>query len=167
MKIETKILTEVLIEEIEEIARHFPMKSAACIEGLKVVQKYHRWVSDQALKELAEVLEMSPDAIDSVATYYNLIFRRPVGRHVILVCNSVSCYIMGYEEIIASLKNILGIEYGETTPDDRFTLLSVACLGDCDHAPVLMIGDDLHRNLTAEKVGEILEKYRKVLGPRY
>jgi len=160
MKIETKILTEELIEEIEEIARHFPMKSAACIEGLKVVQKYHRWVSDQALKELAEVLEMSPDAIDSVATYYNLIFRRPVGRHVILVCNSVSCYIMGYEEIIASLKNILGIEYGETTPDDRFTLLSVPCLGDCDHAPVLMIGDDLHRNLTAEKVGEILEKYR-------
>lgn len=160
MKIETKILTEEQIEEIEEIARHFPMKSAACIEGLKVVQKYHRWVSDQALKELAEVLEMSPDAIDSVATYYNLIFRRPVGRHVILVCNSVSCYIMGYEEIIASLKNILGIEYGETTPDDRFTLLSVPCLGDCDHAPVLMIGDDLHRNLTAEKLGEILEKYR-------
>ena len=159
MKIETKILTEELIEEIEEIARHFPMKSAACIEGLKVVQKHHRWVSDKALKELAVVLEMSPDAIDSVATYYNLIFRRPVGRHVILVCNSVSCYIMGYEEIITTLKNTLGIEYGETTPDDRFTLLSVPCLGDCDHAPVMMIGDDLHRNLTTEKVKEILGMY--------
>lgn len=159
MNDETKILTQEQIEEIEEIARHFPMKSAACIEGLKVVQKHHRWVSDEALKELAVVLEMSPDAIDSVATYYNLIFRRPVGRHVILVCNSVSCYIMGYEEIITTLKTTLGIEYGETTPDDRFTLLSVPCLGDCDHAPVMMIGDDLHRNLTTEKVKEILKKY--------
>src|SRR5690625_3694049 len=100
---------------------------------------------------------MSPDAIDSVATYYNLNYRRPVGRHAIPVCNSVSCYIMGYEEIIASLKNLLGIEYAETTPDDRFTLLSVPCLGDCDHAPVLLIGHGLHRNRTAEKVGEILE----------
>lgn len=160
MNDETKILTRKQIEEIEEIARHFPMKSAACIEGLKVVQKHHRWVSDEALKELAEVLEMSPDAIDSVATYYNLIFRRPVGRHVILVCNSVSCYIMGYEKIITALKRTLGIQYGETTPDDRFTLLSVPCLGDCDHAPVMMIGDDLYRNLTAEKLEGILERYK-------
>lgn len=156
---EGKILSEKERMEIEEIYKHFPLKSAACIEGLKVVQKHHRWVSDEALKELAVILEMSPDAVDSVATYYNLIFRRPVGRHVILVCNSVSCYIMGYEEIIAFLRNKLAIEYGETTADDRFTLLSVPCLGDCDRAPVLMIGEDLHRNLTPEKLDKVLENY--------
>ena len=154
-----KILSEVAVGEIKETFKHFPVKSAACIEGLKIVQKYHRWVSDEALKELAVILEMSPDAIDSVATYYNLIFRRPVGRHVILVCNSVTCYIMGYDEIIAFLHQKLEIQYGETTKDDRFTLLSVPCLGDCDHAPVLMIDNDLHRNLTTEKLEKILMNY--------
>lgn len=155
-----QILSEREIAEIKEAFKHFPVKSAACIEGLKVVQKYHRWVSDEALKELGTILEMSPDAIDSVATYYNLIFRKPVGRHVILVCNSVSCYIMGYDEIIATLQHKLGIEYGETTADDRFTLLSVPCLGDCDHAPALMIDEDLHRNLSPDKLDKILDKYK-------
>ena len=154
-----QILSEKEISEIKDSFKHFPVKRAACIEGLKVVQKYHRWVSDEALIELASILEMSVDAVDSVATYYNLIFRRPVGRHVILVCNSVSCYIMGYDEIIAYLRYKLGIEYGETTEDDRFTLLSVPCLGDCNHAPVLMIDEDLHRNLTPDKLGEILDNY--------
>lgn len=154
-----QILSEKEIAEIKDAFKHFPVKSAACIEGLKIVQKYHRWVSDEVLKELATILEMSPDAIDSVATYYNLIFRRPVGRHVILVCNSVSCYIMGYDEIIAFLHQKLEIEYGGTTPDDRFTLLSVPCLGACNHAPVMMIDEDLHRNLTTDKLGDILDRY--------
>lgn len=154
-----KILSEKEIEEITDSFKHFPVKSAACIEGLKVVQKYHRWVSDEALRELATILEMSVDEVDSVATYYNLIFRKPVGRHVILVCNSVSCYIMGYDVIIDFLRQKLGIKYGETTGDDRFTLLSVPCLGDCDHAPVLMIDNDLHRNLTTDQLEKILEHY--------
>lgn len=154
-----QILSEKEIAEIQEICTHFPVKSAACIEGLRIIQKRLRWISDEAIAELAAILEMSPDAVDSVATYYNLIFRRPVGRHVILVCNSVSCYIMGYDEIIDALKKKLGIEYGETTEDDRFTLLSVPCLGDCDRAPVLMIDEDLHRNLTTNKLEEILDRY--------
>src|SRR5680860_1563142 len=94
-----KILSTEEIKEIQEVYKHFPVKSAACIEGLKIIQKNHRWVSDEAVKELAEILDMSPDAIDSVATYYSLIFRRPVGKHVVLLCNSVSCWIMGSEKI--------------------------------------------------------------------
>jgi len=155
-----KILTEEQVEEIQEIYKHFPVRSAACIEGLKVIQKYHRWVSDEAVKELATLLLLSPAAVDSVATYYNLIFRRPVGRHVILVCDSVSCWIMGYTEIVDHLKNKLAIGYGETTAEDRFTLLSVACLGTCDHAPAIMIDEDLHRDLTVDKLDKILDTYK-------
>jgi len=155
-----KILTQEQVEEIQEIYKHFPVKSAACIEGLKVIQKYHRWVSDEAVKELAELLLLSPAAVDSVATYYNLIFRRPVGRHVILVCDSVSCWIMGYNQILDHLKKRLAIGYGETTADDRFTLLSVSCLGTCDHAPAIMIGEDLHRDLTVDKLDKILDTYK-------
>jgi len=155
-----KIITREQIKEIEEIYQHFPLKSAACIQGLKVVQKHHRWVSDEAVKELAEILEMSPAAIDSVATYYSLIFRRPVGRHVIMICNSVSCWIMGYEKIVDYLKNKLAIDYGETTKDDCFTLLSIPCLGSCDCAPAMIIDEDLHKDLTTDKLDMILNLYK-------
>lgn len=157
---EAKVLTDEQVTEIKKLYAHFPVKSAACIEGLKLIQDHHRWVSDDAVRELGEILEMSPDAIDSVATYYNLIFRRPVGRHVILVCDSVSCWVMGYEEIINHLKNKLGIEYGQTTADDRFTLLPICCLGTCDRAPALMIDEELHRDLTVDKLDEILAQYK-------
>jgi NADH-quinone oxidoreductase subunit E len=154
-----KILTQEQVTEIQELYKHFPLRSAACIEGLKVIQKHHRWVSDEAVKELAEILDMSPAAIDSVATYYSLIFRQPVGRHVIYICNSVSCWIMGYEKIVQQLKNNVSIEYGETTSDDRFTLLSIPCLGCCDHAPAMIIDEDLHKDLTTDGLDKILEQY--------
>jgi NADH-quinone oxidoreductase subunit E len=152
-------LTAAEITEIQEIYRHFPEKSAACIEGLKVIQQHHRWVSDQAVKELAEILDMSPAAVDSVATYYSLIFRRPVGRNVIYICDSVSCWIMGYDQIAACIKKQLAIGYGETTTDDRYTLLTIPCLGTCDHAPAMIINEDLHRDLTTENAEVILNKY--------
>ena len=145
--------------EILDIYKNFPQKSTACMEGLKVIQKYRRWVSDAAVKELGELLDMSPAAVDSIATYYNLIFRRPVGRHIIFVCNSVSCWIMGYEPIVSCLKTRLSIDYGQTTGDDRFTLLSIPCLGTCDHAPAMIINEDLHQNLTTDNLDMILNKY--------
>ncbi len=157
---ETKLLTDEQVADIRKLYAHFPVKSAACIEGLKYIQDIHRWVSDDLVKELGEILDMSPDAIDSVATYYNLIFRQPVGRHVILVCDSVSCWVMGYEEIIDHLKKKLGIEYGETTEDGRFTLLPICCLGTCDRAPALMIDEELHRDLTVDELDELLESYQ-------
>jgi NADH-quinone oxidoreductase subunit E len=152
-------LTETEIAEIREIYRHFPQKSAACIEGLKTIQQHRRWVSDEAVKELGEILDMSPAAIDSVATCYSLIFRRPVGRNIIFLCDSVSCWIMGYDRIAACVKNQLSIGYGETTADDRYTLLTIPCLGTCDHAPAMIINEDLHRDLTTENVEMILNKY--------
>jgi NADH-quinone oxidoreductase subunit E len=154
------MLSEQERHEIEEEIAIFPHKQAACIEALKVIQKHRRWVSDEAVKDLSEILEMSPDEIDGVATFYNLLFRKPVGRHVILVCDSVSCWIMGYDEIKRSLSEKLNIKYGETTADDRFTLLPVPCLGTCDRAPAIMIGDDLHQDLTPEKLDKILEQYK-------
>ena len=155
-----KILTPEDKEEIEKCCMRVPLKSAACIEGLKIIQQNHRWVSDEAIKELGEILLMSAEAVDSVATYYNLIFRRPVGRHVILVCDSVSCWLMGYEMLLIALSNKLAIKFGETTDDDRFTLLPIICLGTCDHAPAIMIDEDLHRDLTTDKLDEILATYK-------
>ena len=98
--------------------------------------------------------------LDGVATFYNLIFRKPVGRHVVMVCDSVSCWIMGYERVRDQMSKRLGIKMGETTSDGRFTLLPIVCLGTCDHAPAMMVDGDLHRDLDPQKLDGILEKYR-------
>ncbi len=103
---------------------------------------------------------MSPAELDSVATFYNLIFRRPVGRHVIFLCDSVSCWVMGYERMRQHLINRLGVQPGQTTPDGRFTLLPIVCLGACDHAPVMMIDHDTHHDLDPRKIDDILERYK-------
>ncbi|HEY8934904.1 MAG TPA: NADH-quinone oxidoreductase subunit NuoE [Cyclobacteriaceae bacterium] len=153
------MLTNEEIHEIEEAIKQVPVKKAACIEALKIVQEHRRWVSDESLKEVAAYMSMSPEELDSVATFYNLIFRRPVGRHIILLCDSISCWVMGYETILEHLTKTLGIKYGETSADGRYTLLPNPCLGTCDCAPALMIDNDLYRNLTIEQLDEILKKY--------
>jgi len=144
--------------EIQELYKHFPHKSAACMEGLKVIQKHRRWVSDAAVKELGELLDMSPAAIDSIATYYNLIFRRPVGRHVVLICDSVSCWIMGYNRVRDHVCSRLGASLGATTDDGRFTLLPIVCLGACDHAPAMMVDGELHTDLDERRIDAVLAR---------
>lgn len=153
------MLTTEERQEIEAELQHYEFKRAACIEALKIVQKHRGWVSDESLHDLAEVLEMTVDELDNVATFYNLIYRQPVGEHVILLCDSVSCWIMGYGQIRQSLNEELGIDLGQTTDDGKFTLLPMVCLGDCDHAPAMMIDETLYNNLDAEKIGQILAEY--------
>jgi NADH-quinone oxidoreductase subunit E len=146
--------------EIEGELKRYPTKQAVCIDAMKIVQRRRGWVSDEALQDIAGFLGMSADELDSVATFYNLIFRKPVGRHVVMVCDSVSCWVMGYERLRRHLTEKLGIKMGETTADGRFTLLPIVCLGTCDHAPAMMVDDDLHRDLDPEKADKILENYK-------
>jgi len=150
------MLTEEERREIEAEFHQYPQKRAACIDALKIVQRRRGWVSNESLRDLAEFLEMTPDELDSIATFYNLIFRRPVGRRVIFICDSVSCWIMGYERIRELLTSRLGMELGETSADGEFTLLPIACLGACDHAPVMMVNDELHEDIEPQKLDRIL-----------
>jgi len=154
------MLTAEEIQEIESEAAHYPRREAASIDALKIVQRHRGWVSDDSLRDIAQHIGMSPTDLDSIATFYNLIYRRPVGRHVISVCDSVSCWIMGCEQIREHLRQHLGIGLGETTPDNRFTLLPTVCLGCCDHAPALMVDGDLHTDLDPLKIAPELEKYK-------
>jgi NADH-quinone oxidoreductase subunit E len=153
------MLSQIEIAEIQQAAIHYPDKRAACIDALRIVQRHHGWVSDTALTELAELLAMTPDELDGVATFYNLIFRRPVGRHTILLCDSVSCWILGYERLRAHLRARHGVDFGQTTADGRFTLLPVPCLGACDRAPAMMVDEDLHLDLTPQAMDEVLARY--------
>ena len=153
------MLSEKEREEIQAELGHYPNNRAACVEALKIVQKHRRWVSDEALKDVADILEMPAAELDGVATFFNLIYRRPVGRHVILLCDSVSCWLMGSDSMCEHLSTRLGIGLGQTTADDKYTLLPMACLGTCDRAPAIMVDEDLHRDLTTEKLDQLLEAY--------
>jgi NADH-quinone oxidoreductase subunit E len=153
------VLTEDEKQKIEAEAAHHLDRRAVASDALRVIQRRHGWVSDELLRDVAEFLGMTTDELDSVATFYNLIYRRPVGRHVILICDSAPCWIMGYDRMREHLARRLGVGPGQTTPDGRFTLLPAACLGACDHAPAMMIDEDLHGYLTSEKVDQILSQY--------
>jgi NADH-quinone oxidoreductase subunit E len=144
------------IEEIEKEIAKYDYKQAACLEALAIVQHSRGWVSDEHLHDIAEKLEMSPTELDSICTFYNLIFRRPVGKYVIRVCDSISCWIQGYDDLLLKIKNHLKIDLGQTTPDQLFTVVTNPCLGTCDRAPALMINDELHRDLTPDTLEHIL-----------
>jgi NADH-quinone oxidoreductase subunit E len=153
------MLTPEERHEIEVELARYPIRQSVSIDALQIVQRHRGWVSDESLKDLAEFLEMSVEDLDGVATFYNLIFRKPVGRHVIMLCDSVSCWIMGYERLRDQLSRRLGVRMGETTGDGRFTLLPIVCLGTCDHAPAMMVDGDLHRDLDPQQIDGILEPY--------
>ncbi len=154
------MLTTDEFNEIEAESANYQEKNSACIDALKIVQHHRGWVSDEGLKDVADHFGMTVEEMDAVATFYNLIYRKPVGRHVILLCDSVSCWVMGYEPIHKYLNQRLGIDFGGTTGDMRFTLLPVPCLGACDRAPAMMIDEDLHCDLDLQKIDRILEEYK-------
>lgn len=152
-------LSEAEIAEIRHEMAFYEEPQAVCIDALKIVQKHRGWVSDESLAAAAAVVGVSPAAMEAVATFYNLIFRKPVGRHVVMLCDSVSCYLCGYEAIRDHLRRSLGVDFGGTTADGRFTLLPICCLGDCDNAPSMRVNADYHGNLTPARTDEVLSRY--------
>jgi NADH-quinone oxidoreductase subunit E len=144
---------------IEEEIRHYEDPRAASIGALKIVQKRHGWVPDDAIAAIGRLLGIPASDVEGVATFYNLIFRRPVGRYVIKVCDSVACFLTGYEEVRDEVCKQLGVGLGETTADGRFTLLPICCLGACDRGPVLMIDDDTHFDVSPRDIALLLERY--------
>jgi NADH-quinone oxidoreductase subunit E len=149
-------LTAAERADILALAAREPAPRAAAISALCQVQQKRRYISDAILAEIAGLLEMSTAELDEVATFYNLIFRRPVGEQVIFLCNSVSCWMLGQPALAAHLRGRLNIKPGETTADGRYTLLPIVCLGHCDHAPAMLLGGALHGDLDASKLDALL-----------
>ncbi|TDU28814.1 NADH dehydrogenase subunit E [Panacagrimonas perspica] len=152
-------LSDAERHEIEEEIHHYPDSRAASIGALKIVQKHRGWVPDAAIPQIAKMIGSDAADLEGVATFYSLIFRQPVGRHVITVCDSISCHLTGYDELKTALEAKLGIRYGQTTPDQRFTLLNICCLGACDRGPTMMIDEDLHGDVDPAGLDQILGAY--------
>jgi NADH-quinone oxidoreductase subunit E len=146
--------------EIQTKLAQYPTKQAMSIESMLLIQRHRGWVSDESLRDLSDLLGLSVAELDGVATFYNLIRRKPVGRHVAMVCDSVSCWIMGCERVTDHLSNTLGTPLGGTTADGRFTLLPIVCLGACDHAPAMMIDGTLYEDVNEERIDEVVARYQ-------
>ncbi|MET1076534.1 MAG: NADH-quinone oxidoreductase subunit NuoE [Pseudomonas sp.] len=153
------ILSEAEREAIEHELHHYEDSRAASIEALKIVQRARGWVPDGAIAAIGELIGIPASDVEGVATFYSQIFRQPVGRHIIRVCDSMVCYIGGHESVVARIQQQLGIGLGETSADGRFTLLPVCCLGNCDKAPALMIDDHTFGDVAPDGVAALLEAY--------
>jgi NADH-quinone oxidoreductase subunit E len=148
------------IQQLDAIRAHYPDARAASVSVMKWVQRRDGHISDEALRDAAAYLGLAVAELEGLATFYNLLFRKPVGRNVVKVCDSVSCWMCGYEGVRDRLRERLAIDFGQTTADGEFTLLPVVCLGNCDQAPSLMVNDELHGRVTPEGVDAILDAAR-------
>jgi NADH-quinone oxidoreductase subunit E len=145
---------------IEAEAGRYPSRRAALSEALMIAQESRGWLSDEGLADAARELGISAASAESVATFYELIFRRPVGAHIILVCDSVSCWIRAGESLVDALKEKLGVDLGGTTSDGLFTLLPAGCLGICEKAPAIMIDGEAYGDLTSGKLDALIAGIR-------
>lgn len=133
----------------------------AAVTVMKELQGHYGWLTDEAVAEAAQLLGLSPLQIEELATFYEMIYRRPVGKRVVHVCDSISCWAMGDESLLSQLAVRLGIPVGETDSDGIFTLLPCCCLGNCGDAPTMMVGENIYGKLTLETALEVLQRERE------
>jgi NADH-quinone oxidoreductase subunit E len=132
----------------------------AAVDVMKELQRHYGWLTDEAVQEAAELLGLSSLQVEELATFYEMIYRRPVGRHVIHVCDSISCWAAGGESLLKHFEMLLGIKAGATTADGVFTLLPCCCLGNCGNAPALMVAERQFGPITLEQATTILTDLR-------
>jgi NADH-quinone oxidoreductase subunit E len=152
------MIPEPLRHELEQRVAHAVTNREAAVDVIKELQRHYGWLTDEAVEEAAGLLSLSPLQVEELATFYEMIYRRPVGRHIIHVCDSISCWSLGGETLMDRFKTLLGIEAGETTPDGTFTLLPCCCLGNCGNAPAVMVGEQQFGPLSLENAEALLAK---------
>jgi NADH-quinone oxidoreductase E subunit len=152
-------LTEELKQHLaDKYFPRYPTKRAVLLPALHAIQHTYNWIPPQAMEELGAFLGLAPAEVMDTATFYEEYWLRPKGKYLVSVCRSLSCEICGSDKLTDHLKQKLGVELFETTDDGRFTLIELECLGACGTAPVMLINDVLHENLTVETVDELIAK---------
>ncbi|MFN5181549.1 MAG: NADH-quinone oxidoreductase subunit NuoE [Bacteroidota bacterium] len=155
--------SEKAMEEIKAIISHYPegKQKSAVIPILHIAQAENNgWLNAEVMDKVAEILNIKPIEVFEVASFYSMFNLKPVGKCILEVCRTSSCWLCGAEDIVRHIEKRLGIKDGETTKDGMFTLKTVECLGSCGTAPMLQCGASYHENLTTEKVDALIEKYR-------
>jgi NADH-quinone oxidoreductase subunit E len=154
------MLSESACRQIQTLMGKYPRKRSALIPSLQIAQKEAGYLSTDLMLEIAGMFELTPNEIHEVATFYTMLYKKPVGKYVIQVCTNISCMLCNAEEILDHLAKKLGIKPGETSADQKYTLLEVECLGSCGTSPVIQINEDYYEDLTLEKIDCILDSLK-------
>jgi len=152
--------TEENLERIKQEFKKYPVKKPVVMAALYIAQEQNGFISNEVIKEVANVLEITPEEVLGVATFYTMYFKKPMGKYHIQVCTNVSCMLRGGYEIWNQVKGKMGVENLEVTDDSKFSLEEVECMGSCGTAPMIAVNEDYYENLTKEKVEEILESLK-------
>lgn len=153
-----------LREKIEAAAARYPDQRSAIMPALMIAQAEHGHLPGEVLEEVADILGVERIWVYELATFYTLFHTEPVGMFHLQLCDNVSCLLRGAETLLKHMEEALGIEKGGTTPDGLFTLSTVECLGACEMAPMMQVGDDYHGNLDTERIDQLLDKLRATAG---
>jgi NADH-quinone oxidoreductase subunit E len=151
-------LSQAVMDKVDKEAAKYPSRRAAVKSALRYCQEETGWVSNGVVTAVATHLGLEPIEVYEVATFYDMFYTEPGGRHRIRVCTNVSCMLRGAETIVNHLKDKLGVKVGETSPDGRITLLEAECLGACGGAPMLVCGNQYFENLTTDKLDSLLDQ---------
>ena len=146
---------------LEAAVSRYPTKRAALLPMLNFAQERNGWVSGRAMREIADALDLTPAYVHSVATFYTMYNRRPVGRYLVQVCTNISCHLCGGEEVLEAFLEEAGVRLGETSDDGLFTVMEVECLGACGFATVVQINDEYYEDVSADRVPEIVDELRR------
>lgn len=151
------MIPETIKAELQgRIARSITPREAA-VDVMKELQRHYGWLTDEAVQEAADLLGLSTLQVEELATFYEMIYRRPVGKTVVHVCDSISCWAMGGETLLQQLEQLLEAPVGGTSANNDFTLLPCACLGSCGDGPAIMIGEQLHGRMSPEAALKLLK----------
>jgi NADH-quinone oxidoreductase subunit E len=153
-------LTRDHINEANDILKRYPTKRAALLPVLWLVQEQEGYVPDDAVTYVAQLLDLAPAEVWGVVTFYTMFQKKPIGRHHIQVCTNMCCRLRGADVVLSHLKKRLGVGVGESTPDGKFHLSTVECLGSCGTAPMMQIDNDYYENLDAEKIDKIIADFK-------
>ena len=146
---------------LDEILARYPTKQAALLPALWMVQQDRGWISNEAMAEVARVLEVTPAHVKGVVTFYTMYHQHPVGEHFVQICTTTPCNICGAEDVTRAFLEHTGCgELGATSPDGKFTVIEVECLGACGFATPVLIDDDFIEGVVPERVPAILSRYR-------
>jgi NADH-quinone oxidoreductase E subunit len=154
------MLSDSCLQRIEELKKHYPTPRAVVLEALWMWQDEHGWVSQEGMKYVGNLLGIPVHEVYGIVTFYTMYNRKSVGRHKLEVCTNVSCMLRNSEKIVKHLQDRLNIKLGETTPDNKFTLVEAECLGSCGTAPMMQVGDEYYENLDVATVDKILNELK-------
>lgn len=154
------MLSETAIKELEGIKARYPDSKAALLPALYIAQREFGWLSQDAYEAVSTTLGIPKTTVMGVGTFYAMLKHKPMGRNVIRLCTNVSCMLLGAERLVDFLRRKYGLEDGSTTPDNRFSLVIMECIGACGNGPAMLVNDDSYGDLTEETIEGILANYK-------